>query len=120
MCHSEKIDGFKIIAHNPNANGISESNADIKKILKENVEWKQGYFGPHTKSSVTEYEFEEQRSLARLSQQGLQILPEKVTFDCLRNFGKLLSVMRYWCEETNNTSISVLVLQRVPILKDLY
>ena len=114
--------------YKPNANHISKNKRDIKKILKENVEHKEVYLGPHSKSSVTESKFEEQctkyfeRYSERLAQQSPLILPGKVAFNGSKNLEKLTPARRYWCEETNNTSTGIkgLVLQSISILKHLY
>ena len=125
MPHNQNIDGFRIIAHNPNVNDISERIKDMEKL--KNFTYKV-YLGPNRvcESYITESDFEKQcavyfdRYYKELIKEGPAILPWKVE-DCSKNFENLILHMHCWCKKTNiSPNIQRLVLHTFPILKHLY
>ena len=120
MSHNEKIDGFKIIAHEPNANDISNN---VKQILANNNKSIEVYLGPHQKSYVGASEFKDQctsyfeRYFEALVKEETQVLPWKIPDE----FKRITETMVGWCKETNDfSSLKGLVLHSFSILKHSY
>ena len=112
LCHSENIDGFYVISHNP-------SIEDIKEILdKKNTNNIEVYTGPHHRSRVGVSKFEKQctayfkRYFENLAGEEPQILPWKMAND------DYTRSMAHWCQSTNiSSTIKGLVLHSFSILQ---
>ena len=120
------MDGFHIIAHNPNISDISYRIKDIQNTLAKNFKYKV-YPGPnrHWENYITESKFEEQclvyfqRYYESLIQKAPLIVPWEMK-DCSEYLKKLTLHMHCWCKKTNTPpNIQGLVLPSFSILKQL-
>ena len=119
MIHCEKIDGYKIFAHEPCAEDISDAINKIRERKKDKIKVKHCRNKQHI---MKETEFEEQctthfeENFETLAADSPLILPCKEP-DRLKGVAK---VMEEWCRKRNDLSrIKGLILHNFSVLRHL-
>ena len=117
--HIEHIDGYTILAHNPNAKEIS---AKIKETLANKNTRIKVFLRPDEICHVEEPEFKKQcttyfeNNFEKLAEEEPLFVPWKIPEDQMEIEG----IMDLWCRKTNRlSSVKGLVLHRLSLIKCL-
>ena len=119
MIHVDKIDGYQIFTHNPQAKFISDTVHEILVNKSTNIKVK---LNPIEQDNVEETSFEEkcanyfEENFETLAMEAPLVLPAKEP----EKFKEIVKTMENWCKKTNkSSSIKGLVLHSFSIFRHL-
>ena len=119
MIHIDKIDGYQIFTHNPQAKDISDAIHEILVNKNTNIKIK---LSPIEQDNIEETSFEKQcvkyfeENFETLATEAPLVLPTKEP----EKFKEIVKTMKHWCRKTNKlSSIKGLVLHSFSILRHL-
>ena len=119
MIHIDKIDGYQIFSHNPQAKDISDAIYEILANKNTNIKVK---LNPVEQDNIEETSFEKQcakyfeENFETLATEAPLVLPTKEP----EKFKEIVKTMKHWCRKTNKlSSIKGLVLHSFSILRHL-
>ena len=114
MIHIDKIDGYQIFSHNPQAKDISDAIYEILANKNTNIKVK---LNPVEQDNIEETSFEKQcakyfeENFETLATEAPLVLPTKEP----EKSKDIVETMEHWCRKTNKlSSMKGLVLHSLP------